>query len=463
MAGELRTISPVDGSVYVERSMATLDEIEKVLARARDARQDWAGLPLEERATMLRAMVQAFKRQSNKISEELSWQMGRPISQAPAEVKGFEERANHMIDIASSALSEIRLPARADLDRFIRRQPLGVVFTVAPWNYPFLTAVNSVVPALMAGNTLVLKHSAQTPLCAERMVEAGAKAGLPEGVFQFLHLGHSHTARVINDSRVDFVAFTGSVEAGREIERAATGRFIGVGLELGGKDPAYVRSDANLQHAVENLADGAFYNSGQSCCGIERIYVHESLYSDFVDAMVEQVKSYRLGNPLDPITTLGPLARASAVRHLDAQIRDACRKGARALIDSSGFPRARPGTAYMAPQVLVDVDHRMSLMMDESFGPVVGIMKVRSDDEAVELMNDSPFGLTASVWTRDHERAIELGMRVDTGTWFMNRCDYLDPGLAWVGVKDSGRGCTLSQIGYEQLTRPMSFHMKTSV
>jgi len=462
MSAALSTISPVDGRVYVERPMATIDEIDQTLERAVQAQRGWKATPVDERAALLSELVKCFKREGNAISQELSWQMGRPISQAPAEVRGFEERANYMIGAAASALADIRLPSGAGLERFIRRQPLGVVFTVAPWNYPFLTAVNSVVPALMAGNAVVLKHSAQTPLCAERMVEAGKAAGLPEGVFQYLHLGHAHTARVIADQRTAFVAFTGSVQAGAEIEKAAVGRFIGVGLELGGKDPAYVRADANVQHAVEQLADGAFYNSGQSCCGIERIYVHGDVYDRFVEGIVEHVKRYRLGDPLDPITTLGPVARPSGVRHIEQQVREALRLGARELIHPSTYPRARAGSSYMAPQVLVDVDHRMSVMKEESFGPIVGVMKVSTDEEAIELMNDSPYGLTASIWTQDREEAIEVGESVETGTWFMNRCDYLDPALAWVGVKDSGRGCTLSRVGYEQLTRPMSFNLKAS-
>jgi acyl-CoA reductase-like NAD-dependent aldehyde dehydrogenase len=313
----------------------------------------------------------------------------------------------------------------------------------------------------MAGNAVILRHSAQTPLCAERFAAAFAEAGLPTGVFQAVHCSHGEVERLIAHPGIDHVAFTGSVDAGRAIQAAAARRFIGVGLELGGKDPAYVRPDADLPHAIDNLVDGAFFNAGQSCCGIERIYVHADVYDRFVAGYVDLVRQYRLGNPLDADTTLGPMVRTGAADLVRAQIAAAVKRGARALVDPAHFPADTDGTPYLAPQVLVDVDHSMRVMTEESFGPVVGIMKVRSDDEAVTLMNDSPYGLTAAVWTADEDAAIAIGERVETGTWFMNRCDYLDPALAWTGVKDSGRGCTLSRVGYETLTRPKSFHLRT--
>ncbi len=331
---------------------------------------------------------------------------------------------------------------------------------IAPWNYPYLTSVNVVVPALLAGNTVVLKHSHQTPLCAERYAQAFTDAGLPPGVFQYLHLNHDDTERLIHDARVSFVSFTGSVEGGRRLRRVLADRFIGLGLELGGKDPAYVRHDADLKLAVDNLVDGSFFNAGQSCCGIERIYVHADLYNDFVEGFVEQTNKYILGNPLDPATTLGPMVRATAADFVREQTAEAVDQGARALIDAQRFPADRPGTAYLMPQVLINVNHRMRVMMEESFGPVVGIMRVASDGEALGLMNDSRYGLTTSIWTRDADIALRLGECLATGTVFMNRCDYLDPALAWTGVKDSGLGCSLSTLGYEQLTRPKSFHFK---
>jgi acyl-CoA reductase-like NAD-dependent aldehyde dehydrogenase len=337
------------------------------------------------------------------------------------------------------------------------------VLVVAPWNYPLLTAVNAVVPALMAGNAVILKHSAQTPLAAERIVEAFSRAGLPAGLLQFIHTDHDGTQALIKAPQVDGVCFTGSVAGGAAVERAAAGRFIQVGLELGGNDPAYVRADARLDHAVETLVDGAFFNSGQSCCGIQRIYVHRSVYSQFVDQAVTLTRQYVLGDPLDAQTTLGPLVRVAAADAVRATVAEAVTKGAKSLIDARRFARDVPGTAYVAPQILVDVNHGMQIMNDECFGPVVGIMPVSSDEEALRLMNDSPFGLTAALFTQDEAAALHLGARLQTGTVFMNRCDYLDPALAWTGVKNTGRGATLSSLGYEHLTRPKSFHLKKLV
>jgi acyl-CoA reductase-like NAD-dependent aldehyde dehydrogenase len=455
-----RTISPVDGRVYVERPLATAAQIQQALERAKAAQAKWRLVPLAQRAATLTRFIDAFVARKQPIAEEISWQMGRPISQSPGEVRGFEERARYMVSIAAEALAEIDAGPKEGFRRFIRREPLGVVLVLAPWNYPYLTSVNSVVPAIMAGNAVILKHSNQTPLCAERYAECFREAGLPEGVFQYVHCTHDDVARMIASPLVDFVAFTGSVEGGRAVQNAAAARFVGTGLELGGKDPAYVRPDANLRHAIENLVDGSFFNSGQSCCAIERIYVHEKIYDRFVDGFVALTRTYRLGNPLDPDINLGPMVRARAADFARGQVREAIAQGARSLIDPKEFPADREGTPYMAPQVLVDVDHRMRLMTEESFAPVIGIMKVKSDEEAIALMNDSRYGLTAAVWTEDPQAAIAIGDRVETGTWFLNRCDYLDPALAWTGVKDSGRGCTLSRVGYEQLTRPKSFHLR---
>jgi acyl-CoA reductase-like NAD-dependent aldehyde dehydrogenase len=460
MTDTQKTVSPVDGRVYVERPLASDEQIAHALQTARHAQIAWRAVPLPERCAIVARFIDAFVARKGAIAEEISWQMGRPLGQSPGEVRGVEERARHMLAIAPQALADIDAGPKPGFRRFIRREPLGTVLVLAPWNYPYLTSVNTIVPALLAGNAVVLKHSSQTPLCAERYAECFEQAGLPAGVFQYLHCSHEQSARMIGSPLVDFVAFTGSVAGGHAVQQAAAGRFVGAGLELGGKDPAYVRADADLAHAVENLVDGAFFNSGQSCCGIERIYVHESVYDDFVDGFVELTRKYRLGNPLDADTNLGPMVRARAAEFARGQVEEAVAHGARSLVDPKDFPADRPGTPYMAPQVLVSVSHSMRLMHEESFAPVIGIMKVKSDDEAVALMNDSRYGLTAAIWTADADAALAIGERVETGTWFMNRCDYLDPALAWTGVKDSGRGCTLSSVGYEQLTRPKSFHLR---
>lgn len=460
MAATLKTISPVDGRVYVERPLADGAAIEAALAKATKAQAYWRAVPLHRRQEILTAFVEALVGHTSVIAEELTWQMGRPISQTPGEMRGFAERARFMISLAPEALAPIKPSPIPGFSRHISRVPLGVVAVIAPWNYPYLTSVNAIVPALLAGNVVILKHSHQTPLVAERYAHAFHAAGLPEGVFQYLHLSHADTEALIADERIGFVCFTGSVEGGRAVKRALKNRFIGCGLELGGKDPAYVRADVDLPHAVENLVDGAFFNSGQSCCGIERIYVDASVYDDFVASFIDLTKKYKLGNPTDRATNLGPMVRASAAAFVQAQTEEAVAAGALAHIDPSLFPAHAEGTPYLAPQVLTHVTHKMRVMMEESFGPVVGIMKVHSDAEALTLMNDSPYGLTASLWTRDIEAALRIGDEIATGTVFMNRCDYLDPALAWTGVKDTGMGATLSAVGFEHLTRPKSFHLR---
>ncbi|MDX1981120.1 MAG: aldehyde dehydrogenase family protein [Bryobacteraceae bacterium] len=453
-----KTISPVDGRVLVERELAGDARMEATLAAAHAAQKRWRETPLPDRMEVCRRFVEWMEAKADAIGEQLTWQMGRPIRYSPFEIRrGFAERARYMIGVAPQALADVEAPFKAGFTRFIRREPLGVVFTIAPWNYPYLTSVNSIVPAIVAGNAVVLKHSAQTPLCAERYAEGFREAGLPEGVFQFLHLSHAATDRVIGDNRISFVAFTGSVAGGHAVQAAASRRFIGTALELGGKDPAYVRADADLNDAVENLVDGAMFNSGQSCCGIERIYVDREVYAEFVERAVALTRDYMLGDPLDPQTTLGPLVRTSAADFVRGQIDEAVAQGAVAHLD----PKGTRGTPYLGPQILTSVDHRMRVMREETFGPVVGIMPVDSDDEAIALMNDSAYGLTAAIWTSNETEAIRIGERIETGTWFMNRCDYLDPALAWTGVKDSGRGCALSVLGYAQLTRPKSFHLRS--
>jgi acyl-CoA reductase-like NAD-dependent aldehyde dehydrogenase len=463
MSDRFRVISPVNGQIYVEGPLADDSEIEQALANARRAQTEWRNVAIAERAAVLARAVDAFVAKKAEIAAEITWQMGRPTRYTPGEVGGFEERARYMIEVAPPALADLDVGEKPGFRRFIRRVPLGVVFVIAPWNYPYLTAVNGVIPALMAGNAVILKPSAQTPLTAPRFAEAFAAAGLPPGVFQHLNLSHDATSRIIASGAVDFVSFTGSVEGGHRVQEAAALGFLGTGLELGGKDPAYVRPDADLEHAIENLADGVFFNSGQSCCAIERIYVHETVYDRFVEGLVEFARGYKLDDPTAAGTTLGPLVRPAAAEFVRGQIAAAVAAGAKARLDPAGFAKDAPGSAYMAPQVLTGVDHSMRIMTEETFGPAVGVMRVADDEEATRLMNDSRYGLTAAIWTQDEGAAIRIGDRIETGTWFMNRCDYLDPALAWTGVKDSGRGCSLSRLQYEHLTRPKSFHLKLSM
>ncbi|MEM8893461.1 MAG: aldehyde dehydrogenase family protein [Bacteroidota bacterium] len=459
MAKGFQIISPGSGEVFLERNYQDDHDIQTALDKADSAQKAWRKTSLADRAAICTKAVDYFVEHADEWGEEITHMMGRPIRYTPNEIKGgFAERAFYMIEAANQALADQPTSKLEGFQRFIRREPIGTVLVLAPWNFPYLTSCNAIIPAIMAGNTVILKMSEQTALCAERYAEAFKAAGLPNGVFQYLHIDHNQVADMITNPSVDYVAFTGSVKGGQAIQKAISDRFISAGLELGGKDSAYVCADADLPLTVENLVDGAFFNSGQSCCGIERIYVEESVYDAFVKLFTDLTKTYQVGDPLNPDTSLGPMVRITNAESVGKQINQAVQDGAKCLIDSKDFPEME--APYVAPQVLIHVTHDMDIMTEESFGPVVGIMPVKNDSEAIELMNDSQYGLTASIWTKDIDKAISIGEQIETGTWFMNRCDYLDPELAWTGVKNSGKGCTLSPMGYEALTRPKSFHLK---
>lgn len=458
----IKITSPVDGSVFAERPVAADAAIGAAVDRARAAQAEWARVPIAERGTYLLAFLEALLAANDEIVPELAWQMGRPVRYG-GEKGGVEERTRYMVDLAESALADRPAPdERTGFRRYLRRDPLGVVFVIAPWNYPYLTAVNTIVPALMAGNAVILKHAAQTLLVGERFQSAFDKAGLPKGLFQNLVMSHSQTEKLLGSGTVDHCNFTGSVGGGRAIEKAAAGTFMTLGLELGGKDPAYVLPDVKLDHAIANLAEGAFFNTGQCCCGIERIYVHEEVYDDFVEGFIAESRNWTLGNPTDSGTVMGPMAQARFADFIREQKAEALRKGATAHLNVKD-DRDAAGSPYLPAEVLTGVNHQMSVMREESFGPIVGIMKVRDDEEAIQLMNDSPYGLTASIWTRDTDRAAAIGDRVETGLVFMNRCDYVDPGLVWTGVKDTGKGGAMGLVGYDNLTRPKGFHLREAI
>ena len=456
-----KTITPIDNSVYLERPLSTEAEIDKVIESSKKSFQSWKNTSLEDRITIINKFIDNLIALKPEVSKEICWQIGRPISQCGNELRGFEERSRHMVKIAKESLQNIPATKNDEFDNYIYKSPLGVIFVMAPWNYPIITATNTIVPALLAGNTILIKHSSQTPRCAELISQAFENTGLPEGVFQFVHTDHQSCEKIISDNRIAHVVFTGSVKGGQEVKKYIGTRFINVGLELGGKDPAYVRSDADINHAIENLVDGAMFNSGQSCCGIERIYVDQSIYKDFIDGFKNLTEQYKLGDPSKEDTNLGPVVRLSAANFIRSQMAEAEQQGAKRLIDESKFSISKEDNCYVAPQVMIDVDHSMRFMMEETFGPAVGIMPVKDQNEAKQLMNDSPYGLTASIWTKDLDFAKEFGRDIETGTFFMNRCDYLDPALAWTGVKDTGVGCSLSVLAFDQLTRPQSFHMRS--
>ena len=458
MTETVQIISPVNGNVFAERQTLEGPAIEAALTRAKAAQRAWRNVSVADRVAAVGRMVDALLAMNDEIVPELAWQMGRPV-RFGGEKRGVEERSRHMLSIAEESLKPSMRPEKEGFVRYIAHEPLGVVLVIAPWNYPFLTAANSIVPALVAGNAVLLKHASQTLLAGERFAAAAKEADLPAGLFQNLVLSHADTEKLVGSGRIDHINFTGSVEGGRRIEKAAAGTFATLGLELGGKDPAYVRADANLDYAAENLVDGSFFNSGQSCCGVERIYVHKDAYDGFVERFLDQAKGWSLGDPLDPATIVGPMARGSFADLLRKQTEEAVRAGATRHLNW-GDARDVAGSPYLAPEVLTGVNHQMSVMRAESFGPVVGIVKVADDAEAISLMNDSPYGLTASVWTEDLEAAARIGGEVETGTVFANRCDYLDPALVWTGVKDTGKGGALSELGYANLTQPKSFHLK---
>lgn len=454
---DLVCISPVDGREHARRRLATGAEIERALEKARAAQRDWARTPLADRRAAMLRFLDAMEALNPQIVPELAWQMGRPVRYG-GELRSLAERVRVLVDLAERALA-------ADVagdGRYVARVPVGLVLVIAPWNYPFLTAANTIVPALLAGNAVILKPSAQTPLTGERFAEALRMAGLPDGLFANLFLSHEQTARLLAAGQVDHATFTGSVDGGRQIERAAAGSFTTLTLELGGKDPAYVREDSDFAAAVEALVDGSFYNSGQSCCGVERIYVHEALWERFVDRFVEAARDYRLGDPLDPETSLGPMASAKGAVRVRRHVGEAVKAGAVAHVPPQLFPADTGDNAYLRPQVLTGVDHRMAVMREETFGPAVGLIRVAGEEEAIRLMNDSAYGLTASIWTRDLASAERLAPRIEAGTVFANRCDYLDPALAWTGMKSSSRGASLGRYGFEAVTRPRSVHLRSA-
>ncbi|MBR9764537.1 MAG: aldehyde dehydrogenase family protein [Rhodobacteraceae bacterium] len=449
-------ISPVDGSVYLSREYVSEAAARAAIEAARAAQPEWAARPLAERIEMVKKAVAIIGTQKERMTEELAHQMGRPVRYG-GEFGGFEERALYMASIAEEALAPKVIEDSAAFTRKITREAQGLVYVIAPWNYPYMTAINTIAPALIAGNAVVLKHATQTLKVGEHLAEAFAAAGVPAEIFQNFVISHEVSSTLIGDNLFDFINFTGSVRGGQQVERDAAGTFTPVATELGGKDPGYVRADADLDAAVDGLMDGAMFNAGQCCCGMERIYVHESLFDAFVEKAVAWVKAQKLGNPLDAETTIGPMANVRFAGTVRAQIQYAVAEGAKAHIDTM---EADDGGAYLTPQILTDVTHDMEVMREESFGPVVGIMPVKDDEEAIALMNDCQYGLTAAIFTKDIDAMNAIAPRLQTGTVFMNRCDYLDPALCWTGCKQTGHGQGLSELGYMALTRPKSHHYR---
>ena len=457
MASYLELINPANGEKFRELPYHNWEEAKSLLLQADNTQKQWRHTEISERIQLVKAAMDYFRDNQKNIAEDITRQMGKPISQSLNEVMGMIHRAEVCCDLAEDALKDITLPKANGLRRFIKREPLGVVLDIAAWNYPLLIAVNVIAPAVLAGNTVAIKHSSLTPLCGKAFEDAFKFAGAPDGLVTSLIMDHHTTEQVIQSGLIQHLAFTGSVAGGRRVKASAGSQFIETGLELGGKDPAYIREDADLDLTISNVMDGVFYNAGQSCCAVERIYVHESLFDEFVAGAIECMNNLKIGDPNNESTDMGSLAQYSGLETIQKQLAEAEEKGAVITRHPGPFP---DGENYLLPAILTKVNHNMEIMLEETFGPIVGIMPVKSDLEAIELINDSPYGLTASVWTRDAEKALEIGNQIETGTFYMNRCDVLDPALPWVGVKDSGKGCTLSVLGIQQLTRPKSFNLK---
>jgi acyl-CoA reductase-like NAD-dependent aldehyde dehydrogenase len=453
---------PFTGEAACTLELAGEAEIERTLDRARGAARASRRTSVEDRVALCDRALAAFEGRAGEISADITRQMGKPLSQAQGELKGTAERWRHMQAIAKDALADLVLPEKRGFERRIVKEPLGVVLDLPAWNYPLLTAVNAIVPAVLAGDAVVVKHSPRTPLCGEHFARAFREAGAPEGLVQAIFVDYATAERIVGDPRVDAVLFTGSVLGGHRIQAAAKDRFMHVGLELGGNDPAYVAEDAELKSTVENVVDGAIYNAGQSCCAVERVYVHASVYDRFVEACEPLVRAYVTGDPKDDATTLGPIAQPWHPKELAELVADAEARGAK--IVAGGRVRDVGGKGrFFEATLLRDVPQDARLMRQESFGPILAIAKVAGDDEALAKMNDSRLGLTASVWTADRDRAARLARDLEYGTVYMNRCDALDPALPWTGVKDSGRGVTLSALGFDALTRPKAIHFRLAL
>ncbi|PRT54289.1 Aldehyde dehydrogenase family 1 member A3 [Wickerhamiella sorbophila] len=457
----LTTISPITNQPLIDTPEATIETAKAAIDAAATAQVSWVKLSLGERKQKVAKLLDVLEADADSLGKQITEQMGRPIQYTPGEVKTAAMRGRVMLGYADEALArrDVDLDARPAITKYLTKEPIGVALIIFPWNYPYLCLVNGLVPALLAGNTVIIKPSPQTPQVAEAVVSAAAKAGIPNAVISAIHTGDNKLVeQIIQNRSIGAVAFTGSVAGGLAVQKAAAGRTIPVALELGGNDAAYVRADADIDATAENVVDGALFNSGQSCCSIERVYVDEKIYDKFVDAAVKVVKGYKVGDPLSGKVQLGPMVSAASAARVSKDVEEAIKSGAKAHIT----PGLDLGPTYLYPQVLTDLSPQDRVLKTETFGPVLPIVKVSGDEEAIKLMNDDDFGLTASVWTSDCTRGDEIASQIEAGTVFVNRSDYPDPHLAWTGYKLSGRGVSLSPFGFDFWVKVKSHHVKTA-
>ncbi|KAL8712920.1 MAG: hypothetical protein Q9220_002778 [cf. Caloplaca sp. 1 TL-2023] len=458
----LTTISPSTNTPIISRNELAESDIVLLPATSTEAFNNYRLTPLKQRQAIVSTALKVLNERQDDLARELAEQMGRPIAYGAKEITTAVMRGNYLLKVSDDALKDTEGDPESGFKRYIRKLPVGPVLILFAWNYPYLILVNSLIPALLAGNSVILKPSPQTPTIAEHIHDIFLKAGLPRNVIQYFHCGSMKKLEgIVRSPQVRLVCFTGSVAGGLAVQRAAADRFVPVGLELGGKDPAYVRADVDIKWAAAEIVDGAVFNSGQSCCSIERVYVAETIHDEFITAVQEELRGYKLGDPLDKGTNVGPVVSKRAAGVINAHIQDALSKGAsNATPENQSFRHPPSGGNYVSPTVLTGVTHDMDVMNEETFGPIIPVMKVGDDQEALRLMNDSEFGLTASIWTADIPTGEQLAQEVEAGTVFVNRCDYPSPDLAWTGWKNSGKGVSLSKFGFEQFVRLKSFHLK---
>ena len=459
MATTLSITNPATGALILRVAADGPREVAARYAAARAAQPRWAATPLRKRLATIAKFRELIVARTDALAQTLTQEVGKPMRQSRNELKGLLARLDFFLAESARALREQKIfadPAQK-LDERISHEPLGVVANISAWNYPYFVGSNVFVPALVAGNSVLYKPSEFATLTGRHIADLLHAAGVPDDVFIPV-IGGGATGAALLRQPVDGVFFTGSYATGAKIAAAAGRRMIKVQLELGGKDPVYVCDDVDVKAAAAAVADGAFYNTGQSCCSVERIYVHEAIHGAFVDAFVAEVKSYKIGDPTDESTYIGAITRRPQLDVLRRQVADARRKGARLVVGGAAIKRKGN---WFAPSVLTDVDHSMLVMREESFGPIIGIQAVADDDAAIELMNDTEYGLTAGVYTQDASRARRVLSRVAAGSVYWNCCDRVSPRLPWSGVKHSGVGLTLSTMGIQTFTRPKAWHLKS--